>query len=153
VLAGLQVILQSSHGRLKCDPEMIMFHEQEDPRWVEAPMPRNRRKIVRSVFSRLDQDGNGGLDIAELLDATQALGGRDTGTNTSRFQYHPLVKSGVWTADRAMVELMRGLDADYRSVTLEDFLRFYSSLSKQIKSDADFEKMMCCSWGMLVVVK
>ena len=106
-----------------------------------------RTKIVKEAFHKLDANGNGLLEIAEVKEKFDA----------SR---HPDVKAGIKTIEEARCEFLdlfnthhnvaQGFKPD-KSVSLEEFIEYHQFVSASIENDNQFKLFMTGVWNLDLV--
>ncbi|VVD04095.1 unnamed protein product [Leptidea sinapis] len=99
---------------------------------LRPPMSESRRDIVAQVFKKLDKSGHGVLAIDDIR--------KIYSVNCS-----PRYKSGEDTADFTMNKFLANFEGDDSvdgTVTLEEFMNYYSAISVSIDTDCYFDLMM-----------
>jgi len=96
-----------------------------------------RAYIVREVFNMLDRNGDGSLNLHEL----QAK---------YRPSTEPDVEAGRKDIEQALMDFILSVEDSSRNgrLTLEDFERFYESVSSGIDSDNYFQHIVRMTWGL-----
>jgi len=106
--------------------------------FVRGPLTPQRAAVVREAFDDLDADGDGLVDISDL--------GRRFASWT-----HPDVASGRRSRKEVHVELLDALSAAARGgrrVHMDDFMRYYETISASIESDQYFFHLVRSAWGL-----
>ena len=106
-----------------------------------------RKRLVREAFEKLDENGNGTLELNEVkskFDPTR----------------HPDVKSGLKTVEEARFGFFEmfstfhnastGFSGD-RSVSLEEFMEYHQYLNEQFERDVEFRNFLVGVWNMDLV--
>jgi len=113
-------------------------------RTIRGPMNANRKQIVAKAFGKLDKDGNGYVDIADIRGVYTA-------------DRHPDVISGKKTEQQILQEFletfetahnMRNNNAPDHIVTKEEFEEYYNNVSASIDRDDYFSLMMNNAWNL-----
>ena len=104
--------------------------------FMRGPLSERRISFVKAAFSKLDKDGNGVVepaDIASIYDASM----------------HPDVVSGKRTQEEILAEFLEtfeyGGDHDGK-VSSTEFEKYYANVSASIDDDDYFELMMRNAW-------
>lgn len=107
-------------------------------------MNKFRQTFVMQAFDKLDKDGNGVLEIADIKGVYNA-------------RKHPDVLGGKKTEDDILGEFLETFEAHHtllhggrrnRQVTKEEFLEYYNNVSASIDNDQYFELMMKSAWKL-----
>lgn len=99
---------------------------------LRPPMNKSRRELVHKAFNKLDKTGDGFItneDLKGVYDVTK----------------HPKYKSGEWTEDQVFAKFLECFDSpDDKdgTITLDEFMNYYSGVSASIDHDAYFDLMM-----------
>ncbi|KAF1334372.1 Calcyphosin, partial [Globisporangium splendens] len=106
---------------------------------------RRRENGIRTlgvILRRMDQNGNGVIEIEEFQEGTLqlGLGGIDASELERVFRFFDADQSGKITVH----ELMRGLRDG--TITWHEFLSYYKDLSAGIANDDEFELMIRNAW-------
>lgn len=113
-------------------------------RTVRGPMNATRVAITNRAFDKFDRDGNGYIDINDLI-------GLYDGT------HHPDVKSGKKTETQVFQEFLRTYQQHHECrhnnapdhiVTREEFIEYYNNISASIDDDVYFTFMMNSCWNL-----
>ena len=112
---------------------------EEFVRMIAGTMNERRQKVVVSAFNKLDNKGQGKIEIDILRNSF----------DPSR---HPETISGRKSKDEVLGEFLDTLDYHFellnendnkmRYITLNDFLEFYNYISMSIENDNAFEAML-----------
>lgn len=103
-----------------------------------------RRGLVEKAFRKLDKDGSGLLDIDDIKDTYNAT-------------KHPDVISGRKTEQQILMEFLETFETHHNlkagsandsSVTLEEFMEYYTNINGSIDNDEYFALMMNNSWNI-----
>lgn len=117
---------------------------EEFLRTVTGKMNENRKEVVRSAFKKFDVDGSGNItieDMKAMYDTTQ----------------HPEVTGGKKDEDTVLMEFLDTFDMHHRirykgqvdhTVSLDEFLEYYNSISCLVEDDEYFETMINNAWGL-----
>lgn len=111
-----------------------------------GPMNKRREALVRKAFKVIDADGSGVLDISDIRGRYNA-------------KKHPDVMSGKQTEEDILYEFLDTFEAAYsikhgnsktrdRSVTMDEWLEYYQSISASCDNDDYFELMMTNTWNL-----
>ena len=105
---------------------------------VRSPLSESRLNLVKQAFAKLDFNGEGGIDAAEvasMYDSTQT----------------PDVTAGRSTAEKALVEFLEtfdvGGDIDGK-VTLSEFVNYYTNIGASMDNDDYFGLTVRNAWHM-----
>lgn len=105
---------------------------------VRPPMSGSRIKLVREVFAKADRTGDGVINHEDLKKVYSA-------------KQHPKYKSGEWSErkvfDNFLATFQPPGSAD-DTVTMEEFINYYSGLSPSIDLDVYFDFMMRSCWKL-----
>lgn len=113
-------------------------------RVVVGPMNQFRTQLVQKVFNKIDFSGDGVLNIEDLKGRYDA----------SR---HPEVKSGKKLEEEVLTEFLETFEQHHNilngyqsdgTVTLEEFVEYYTNISANIDSDAYFDLMINNAWNL-----
>lgn len=105
---------------------------------LRPPMSKSRKNIINLAFNKLDKTGDGFITVDDLkgvYDVTK----------------HPKYKNGEWTEDQCFRKFLDAFDTpDDKdgTITLEEFLNYYSGVSASIDNDAYFDLMMRSAYKM-----
>ena len=103
---------------------------------TQQAMKEKRVQLVNQAFALLDKNGNGVVDLDEMKSIYNA-------------SKHPAVISGAKTKDMVIQEMLNvfdvGGDVD-GSVTRQEFLNYYQTISQNIVDDSFFELMIRNAW-------
>lgn len=100
-------------------------------RVLRGPMNNFRKKLVLQAFSKLDKDGSGFIEIADIKGVY----------NASR---HPDVIQGKKTEDEVLLEFLETFEAHHNIcnseapdhvVTKEEFEEYYNNISSSVDND------------------
>lgn len=109
-----------------------------------GPLPLRRKTVIDAAFKRLDRDGSGAIDIADVRDFY----------DVSR---HPQVLSGQMSPHDAHQKFLSQFEADEYGqpktvfdgvVTYEEFCNYYAGVSSNIDSDEHFELLLIRAWAL-----
>ncbi|XP_050681717.1 calcyphosin-like protein isoform X2 [Leptidea sinapis] len=99
---------------------------------LRPPMSESRRAIVEQAFKKLDKTGDGVLTIDDIRKIYSV-------------NSNPRYKSGEETADVIMNKFLANFEGEGSvdgTVTLEEFMNYYSAISVSIDNDCYFDLMM-----------
>ncbi|XP_013137102.1 PREDICTED: calcyphosin-like protein [Papilio polytes] len=99
---------------------------------LRPPMSESRRAVVERSFKKLDKTGEGLLSVEDIR-------------RVYSMEAHPRYMSGEETADVVMTRFLANFEPDGDSggtVTLEEFMNYYSGISVSIDNDCYFDLMM-----------
>lgn len=100
--------------------------------------------MVIKAFKKIDYNGDGVLTVADIK-------GKYDGSK------HPDVKSGKKTEDEVLKEFLETFEMHHNvmngsqsdgTVTLEEFIEYYTNISANIDNDAYFDLMMTNAWNI-----
>ena len=96
----------------------------------------SRKKIIREVFDKVDDDRDG---VISIIDIGKKI----------NFTRHPDVKSGKINVINLMIDFLESLNSvtDCGHFTYADFLEYYGSVSAY-DSDESFESIIRAIWGL-----
>ena len=113
-------------------------------RQIRGPLNSFRAGLVEKAFHKIDKDGSGILDIADIK-------------GTYNASKHPDVISGKKSEDEILVEfletfeahhnMMNGAAADGR-ITLDEFMEYYTNVGANLDNDDYFALMINNSWNI-----
>jgi len=113
-------------------------------RAVRGPLNDFRRQMVDKAFHKIDKDGSGILDIADIKDTYNAL-------------KHPDVINGKKTEAQVLMEFLETFETHHNvihgkvhdsQVTPEEFAEYYTNISASIDDDQYFQLMMNQAWNL-----
>ncbi|XP_075265382.1 calcyphosin-like protein [Convolutriloba macropyga] len=99
---------------------------------------KKRTVLVEKAFNKLDQNGNGTIEIDDLKGVYDV-------TQDDRF------KSGEMSEDELLREFLDKFDSPDNkdgTVTKEEFLSYYAGISASVDNDAYFDLMMRRAWRL-----
>lgn len=103
---------------------------------MAPPLSDERIKWINKAFDKLDVDGTGLVDIADL----EAIHNPKTSE---------LVKMGKTTANEIFANLLKSYDVDGDGkITRDEFIDYYREISPSIESDEYFAMMMKNAWKL-----
>jgi len=111
---------------------------------VRGELNPKRLLVVRKAFNKIDQSGNGLLEIEEVRGAYTA-------------SKHPDVIQGKRSQENVLCEFLETFEAHHNMlnnqvreapITIESFTDYYTSISASIDSDDQFLLVMNNSWGL-----
>lgn len=101
---------------------------------VRGDLTKNRRALVEKAFQKLDANGNGVVEVDDLVGVYNA-------------SKHPAVLEGRKTEEQVLGEFLETFEqhhnvktdsqADFQ-VTLEEFVEYYTNVSASIDDDMYF---------------
>jgi Ca2+-binding EF-hand superfamily protein len=103
---------------------------------IRDPMNERRVGLVRMAFAKVDKDGSGILDAADILDVYDA-------------SKHPEVIAGRMTQDQVFREFIDNFDVGGEKdgmVSPQEFENYYANVSASIDNDDYFELMIRNAW-------
>jgi Ca2+-binding EF-hand superfamily protein len=105
---------------------------------IREPMSEKRMLFVRMAFDLMDKDGNGLLEVADIVDVYDA-------------RKHPEVMSGRKTEQEVFAEFLDTFEASGGGnrdgkITFEEWTHYYANISAAIDDDDYFELMMRNAW-------
>ena len=113
-------------------------------RIIRGDLTTPRLAFVKKAYNKLDRDGSGVVDINDIR-------GLYNGTK------HPDVMSGKKTEDQILTEfletfemhhnIMNGAQAD-GSITMDEFIEYYTNISSSIDNDEYFALIMNNAWNL-----
>lgn len=113
-------------------------------RVVVGPMNQFRTQMVVKAYKKIDYNGDGVLDINDIKGKYDA-------------SKHPDVKSGKKTEDEVLKEFLETFEMHHNvmsgsksdgTVTLDEFIEYYTNISANIDNDAYFDLMMTNAWNI-----
>jgi len=113
-------------------------------RIIRGDMSQFRRNLVEQAFKKLDRDGSGVVDENDIKDVY----------NASR---HPAVLEGRKTESQVLGEFLETFETHHaiqkggardHSVTLEEFIEYYTNVGASIDDDQYFAQMINSSWNI-----
>ena len=101
-------------------------------------LSEERAKIVDGIFSLLDVDGSGELNIEDLR-------------SVANFAQHPSVLAGKMTAEEAMRQYLDIFDSDTPDgqITREEFRSYYAGVSENCPTLEYFQEIINQAWSFL----
>lgn len=105
---------------------------------IREPMSERRMLFVRMAFDLMDKDGNGVLEVSDIIDVYDA-------------RKHPEVISGRKTEKEVFAEFLDTFEASGGGqrdgkVTFDEWMHYYANISAAIDDDDYFELMMRNAW-------
>ena len=103
---------------------------------ITGVMNKRRKALVVMAFNIMDKDGNGVLDVDDVVDSYNA-------------KMHPEVINGNKTEKAVLAEFLDTFDVGGvkdGTVSLLEFMNYYSAVSASIDNDDYFELMMRNAW-------
>jgi hypothetical protein len=100
--------------------------------------------MVVKVYKSIDINGDGVLDISDIKDKYDA-------------SKHPDVKSGKKTQNEVLKEFLETFEMHHNvmngnksdgSVTLDEFIEYYTNISASVDNDAYFDLMITNAWNL-----
>jgi Ca2+-binding EF-hand superfamily protein len=113
-------------------------------RQVRGPMNPRRSAIVDKAFDKLDKDGNGHIDVNDMIGVYDA-------------SHHPEFKQGKKTEQQVFQDWLRTFQTHHECrnnnapdhiVTREEFQEYYNNISCSIDDDQYFLVMMNNCWNL-----
>lgn len=110
---------------------------EEFLRALRPPMSQAREAVIAAAFAKLDQTGDGVVTVDDLR-----------GVYSGRA--HPKVRSGEWTEDEALHQLLDNFDTFEKDgqVTLAEFQDYYRGLSASVDTDSEFVAIVSNAWRL-----
>ena len=103
---------------------------------MAPPLSEERIKWINKAFDKLDYDGSGQVQIADL----QAVHNPKTSE---------LVKMGKTTANEIFANLLQSYDQDGDGlITRDEFIDYYREISPSLDTDEQFAEMMKGAWKL-----
>ena len=111
---------------------------------VAGEMNQGRKAFVQKAFKKIDVDGSGVLDKADIKRNYNA-------------KMHPDVKKGIKTEDEVLAEFLDTFEVHHSlkhpedrdgQVTLREFIEYYTNISSTIDNDEYFELMITNAWNL-----
>jgi len=111
---------------------------------IRGEMNQKRVAQVEKAFRKIDKDGNGLLEVADIKDSYKA-------------DRHPDVLQGKKTDEQVLLEFLETFEAHHAmrmnedadgKVNLEEFVEYYKNISCSIDDDAYFALMINNSWNV-----
>ncbi|XP_065070277.1 calcyphosin-like protein isoform X2 [Rhopilema esculentum] len=99
---------------------------------LRPPMSKGRKNIIQLAFNKLDKTGDGLITIDDLR-------------GVYNVKQHPKYKNGEWTEDQCFRKFLDSFDTpDDKdgTITLDEFINYYSGVSASIDNDMYFDLMM-----------
>ncbi len=103
---------------------------------IRDPMNEKRLFLVKKAYNRLDKDGNGTIDIQDVINVY----------DTSK---HPEVIAKRKTKNQVLTEFLANFEVGGTvdgKVTTDEFINYYNNISASIDNDNYFELMICNAW-------
>lgn len=113
-------------------------------RVVVGPMNQFRTSLVQKAYSKIDFNGDGVLGIEDIKGKYDA-------------SKHPDVKTGKKTEDEILKEFLETFEMHHNvlhgyttdgTVTLEEFVEYYTNISSNIDNDSYFDLLMNNAWNL-----
>lgn len=115
-------------------------------RVIRGQMNDYRRSLAERAFLKLDRNGNGRVEVEELVGVYSAA-------------KHPAVLEGRKTAEQVLSEFLETFQTHHNYmysgevekdevVTLDEFTEYYNNVSASIDDDMYFAQMMNSSWNL-----
>ena len=110
---------------------------------VREPMNQSRRDLVEQVYSFIDEDGSGALDLEEIKTKFDS-------------KKHPDVIQGKRTAEIVLNEFIETIEAHHSIlngsesdgiVSLDEFIEYYTNIGSSIENDGEFASILRHTWG------
>lgn len=105
---------------------------------LRPEMTEDRVAVVEEAFAKLDQSGDGVVTLDDVKDTYDA-------------SHHPRVLSGESTEEEILLKFIGRFEGNTKEdgkLTKEEFLEYYSGLSKSIDEDEYFVEMMKMCWKL-----
>ncbi|XP_071552025.1 crustacean calcium-binding protein 23-like [Panulirus ornatus] len=105
---------------------------------LRPSMNEPRKKAVEAVFKHLDKTGDGIVSVEDLKGVYSA-------------KKHPKVVKGEATEEELLKKFLNMFESNSSmdgKVTKQEFLDYYSSLSKNLDDDEYFVSVVNMSWGL-----
>jgi len=99
---------------------------------LRPPMSKARKNIIQQAFNKLDRTGDGLITVEDLK-------------GVYNVKKHPKYMNGEWTEEQCFRKFLDSFDTpDDKdgTITLDEFINYYSGVSASIDSDAYFDLMM-----------
>ena len=118
-------------------------------RVVVGPMNQFRTSLVQKAYSKIDFNGDGVLGIEDIKGKYDA-------------SKHPDVKTGKKTEDEILKEFLETFEMHHNvlhgyttdgTVTLEEFVEYYTNISSNIDNDSYFDLLMIITETYSVLTK
>ena len=103
---------------------------------LRDPLSKRRQKLVRMAFAKIDLDGSGAVEPAEIASKFDASN-------------HPEVKKGNMTPEDVYREFLATFEVEGDKdgkVTEEEFMLYYTNIGAGIDNDDYFELMIRNAW-------
>jgi len=113
-------------------------------RMMRGDLSPLRVQLVKKAFAKLDRDGSGVVDINDIRGVYNA-------------SKHPDVVSGKKTEDQVFKEFLETFEMHHNihngtqadgSITLDEFVEYYTNISASIDNDEYFALMMNNAWNL-----
>ena len=106
---------------------------------LRGPLNERRLAIIKLAYAKLDKDGNGIIDPADIMSTYDA-------------SQHPDVKKGIKTANEVLREFLDTFEVGGvidGKVTYDEFANYYHNISMSVDNDDYFELMMRNAWRIV----
>lgn len=121
-----------------------VIHYDEFLRIIRGDLNEYRRSLVERAFHKIDRNGNGVVEIEDLVSVYNA-------------RKHPSVVEGRKTEGQVLSEFLETFQTHHNfmygaqsdsDVTIEEFVEYYTNVSASIDDDLYFSTMMNSSWNL-----